>query len=260
MRLRSGRVIGHDCAPARRAKRGRPKRPARAKKTTVRAIVNRAIVGAQEKKRNEISRTSVATKRTFNFYLCGSEIQYGALSHNRVGDNLTMTRFTVKYVASTTSVALPTATDRNAPIHLYMFIVHTTRATQPSSYWFQGFNTDDNVAFGNAPLTATGDRTRITSKLNVRDYKILARKKVILGGRTTADADYCAVRAGQFTTKKLNIKYHYNTLAASGIPYSADQTRPNIYLVWYALQPDDLTGVDSSDVKVDLILSQYYRE
>lgn len=260
MRLRSGRIV-QTCAPAAGpTKRTRAKRKSTRRKSnaplTVGTLVRAVADRSQEKKRHTSGRAGATPASTFGSYLIGSEIAPGTGSFQRIGDVITTTRISVKYQLTASAVA--GAAPQNGVSYLYMYILRTTRDQNPSVYWYQQPNSDENDAFGTAPLTAAGDVTRMNRKLNKREIKVLAFKRHTLSPRTTTDEVACNHIQGQFSTKKLRMKFHYNTLPAAATPYSNTQVRPNVYFVWFILQPDE-NGARTSPL-FNAEVDQYYQE
>jgi len=198
MRTRSGKSYGCAASPAVSTKKR-----ARAKRTrpapTIANIERRIIERAQEKKRFELARTSTTTKRTFNSYLLGSEIQSGAASYSRTGDSIILTRVYLKYILSISpqAAALP----YHAPLKFHLYVVQAVRNANPQSYWYQNFNDDNNVDFTGDPLTPAGDVLRQLRKLNKREIKVLAHKVVTVGPRSPSDSQMCATRTGTLLRK-----------------------------------------------------------
>lgn len=259
MKLRSGKITSCTVAPKRRSrKRKTPAR--RAPVRTVEAIVQRAINGAREKKRFDVGRSLNANKRVLSQYQFGTEIVTGAQSFNRVGETATVTRIAIKYRAHLNAGSPTTDQVRIAPVYLKLFIVRSTRTDDPRFHWFQGSNTDGNLDFNTFPSTPAGDTSRLNARLNSREIKVLARKTIIIGGRSSADPDSCACKVGTITTKKLNMKLHWNVGTGDVAPYGRDRVQPCVYFIWYACQPDGAVGVDTGEIDFNWLGTMYYQE
>nr|QJI53689.1 MAG: capsid protein [Cressdnaviricota sp.]QJI53691.1 MAG: capsid protein [Cressdnaviricota sp.]QKN88873.1 MAG: capsid protein [Cressdnaviricota sp.] len=265
MRLRSGRVVGAQAsvvAPKNTTvviKRTRKKKLPKTLKG-----LKKALEGSYtEKKRFEFGRSVNTTTSAWSNYLIGSELVVGPTSFDRIGDSITLTRIYVKFQCSYTTPrgtvpAVGATLSPGGPAYVYAFIVETTRTDDPRTYWFQGRNSDANIDFATATADAAGDEGRFLLKINKRECRILAKKRVVLSPRTDTDPAVCSHHGFSISTKKLRKKMHWNTTPTATVPYANTSVRPNIWVIWYSLQPD--VTASRGVVKMSLEGTMYYHE
>lgn len=257
MRLRSGREYNAVSAPRNATVVVRRKKKRKGLPRTLGGL-KKSLEGLYgEKKRFEFGRSTAAATSTFNSYLIGSEVTNGGQSWERTGEQITLTRVYVKFSCRWT-VIQPATIPYGGVAYVYAYIVQCTRMDNPSTHWYQALNSDNNVAFGSAPQTNTGDNTRVLSKLNKREIRVLAKKRIMISPRSDSDPKMCNYASFSISTKKLKKKMHYNTIVAQPTPYGPAECRPNIYVVWYALQPDE-SGV-RGEIGINLTGTMYWNE
>jgi len=159
------------------------------------------------------------------------------------------------------SIEAPNAvnTTRMLPTYLKWYVVTTTRQDDPLEYWYQEWNRSENRGYGSFPFNGIGDEQRMSRRINRLDIKILAR-----GQYMVTHPNFATTNIGHYVHInkyiKCNIKLHYNTANDSEVPYNSEQVRPNIWVVFMCMNPDQQSPIDRIETDSDIKLTTYFRE
>lgn len=192
--------------------------------------------------------------------LVGSSIAIGGTSNARIGDTIYLKGIGIKGTVNNVSNA-STATTA-VPIVFKIWIVRTTRNSNPESYWFQIDNGDSNIGYNTgATLDPAGDVSRSRLRLNAQEIKVLKFKQYTVYPTRSLQQNFATYKSvNMYYEFKEPIVLKYSTAIGAPTPFPADAITPNVWICWAATQPNLAPGITAPSVVANLKCTEYYRE
>lgn len=228
----------------------------------------------QEKKKHERLQ-SYTSLHQMGTYLVGSEIYTGPASFQRIGSHITLTGIGIKGTfqwagnsATSVPVGGPPATNSVwnnnivVPVKLRIWLVSTKRELDPTSYWFQAQNQDNNINYNTgATADPTGDTARSRFRMNSQEIKVHMSKTYTVFPKRDIQQNFQSVVSINIYHKLKTPKVlKYNALSTQVTQHTTDQVQPNYFICYAFFQPDTGATPGQTLAQANMMFTTYYRE